>query len=116
MDHKKDDKDKISKLDKIKLLISVLSLLFSGTMMLKLFSVENSYNKQLQILQQDFNTQLEMVRNDVETNIQDVKATIVSSNVENTTNNYGAVIDERDSVTTLLKYAETHTSQGTMKR
>lgn len=106
MDHKKDDKDKISKLDKIKLLISVLSLLFSGTVMLKLFSVENSYNKQLQILQQDFNTQLEMVRNDVETNIQDVKATIVSSNVENTTNNYGAVIDERDSVTTLLKYAE----------
>lgn len=92
MDHKKDDKDKISKLDKIKLLISVFSLLFSGTVMLKLFSVENSYNKQLQILQQDFNTQLEMVRNDVETNIQDVKATIVSSNVENTTNNYGAVL------------------------
>ena len=49
--------------------------------MLKLFSVENSYKKQLQILQQDFNTQLEMVRNDVETNIQDIKATIVSSNV-----------------------------------
>ena len=92
MDHKKDDKDKISKLDKIKLLISVFSLLFSGTVMLKLFSVENSYNKQLQILQQDFNTQLEMVRNDVETNIQDVKATSVSSNVENTTNNYGAVL------------------------
>lgn len=66
MDHKKDDKDKISKLDKIKLLILVLSLLFSGTVMLKLFSVE--------------------------TNIQDVKATIVSSNVENTTNNYGAVL------------------------
>lgn len=66
MDHKKDDKDKISKLDKIKLLISALSLLFSGTVMLKLFSVE--------------------------TNIQDVKATIVSSNVENTTNNYGAVL------------------------
>lgn len=92
--------------DIIKLIIFLLDVFLSGSILIKIFCIENNYNQQYRTLIDDVSQIIQVSQEEINTDIESIKQTIVSSNIQNITNNNAPIINEEMDEQTLIKYAE----------
>lgn len=104
---KKEKQDKkLALLEIGKFVVTVLEIICTGALSVKLFTIENSFNEQMLALQQTINNQMIVLEEQISNSVEVIKNVDMSSTVENTVNNYGALISETTGVDTLLRYAQ----------
>lgn len=92
--------------DVLKLIMLLLDVFLSSTVLIKFFSVENNYNQRYQAFIDDVGQIVQVSQEEINADMESIKQTIVSSNVQNITNNNAPMINEEMDGQTLIKYAE----------